>query len=156
MDILCNRGVLTIGNAIFSKIPFTEVRGDDFQRSALIDRTGQGRSAPLSSAAAAGCDWPGAVTNLRSDRSCTTTGSRTFPLGDGKSLPCLFARSLFRPIKGQKARLSTGIKFHLQGVVILPRDVQPAGLAHDSTDSEGFALKAGGIIFRKIPGVRGA
>ncbi len=52
--------------------------------------------------------------------------------------------------------MRTGIKLHLQGIVVLPGDVQTARLTDDSADPERLALKPRGIVLRQIPRVRNA
>src|SRR5262249_6071743 len=67
------------------------------------------------------------------------------------TLPRLLRRRLFRFVEIDQSRLRTGIEFHLQRIVILPGDMQPARLPHDAAYAEGFALQSGLIILRQIP-----
>ena len=153
MNILCDRCVFAVRNTVLSKIALSEVRGHDLQRSALIDGTCECRASALSPASTTRSNRSRAVSDLRTNRSSPAPSSRTFPLRCGKPLPGLLTRWLFRPIEGQQARLSAGIKFHLERVVVLPGNVQPSRLSHNPADSECFALKAGRIVLFKIPGV---
>jgi hypothetical protein len=56
----------------------------------------------------------------------------------------------------QEACLGAGIEVDRQRAVILPRDSQPPGLAHDAADAKSLALEAGLVVFREIPRVRDA
>jgi hypothetical protein len=71
------------------------------------------------------------------------------------SLPGFLDCRLCRRIELKEARLRSSIEIDAQGVVVLPRDVQPPGLAHDGADAESPALQLRGVVRIEIPGVGG-
>ena len=53
----------------------------------------------------------------------------------------------------QQPGLLPGVELDLQRVVVLPGDVQPAGLPHDAADAVRLALIARRVVLGQVPGV---
>jgi hypothetical protein len=54
-----------------------------------------------------------------------------------------------------KTRLRPRIEFHLERVLVLPRDVDASRLPDDISDAVRLALQSGGFVLREIPRVGG-
>jgi hypothetical protein len=54
------------------------------------------------------------------------------------------------------ARLLTGIRLHLQRLIILPGNVEPPWNPHDSGRAICFALQFGSLVLCRVPGIRNA
>jgi len=75
------------------------------------------------------------------------------PLCDGVALPGGRPSRGLPVIEVQQTSLFSSVSFHFESAIVLPRDVDASGHAHDGRRAVGAALLAGSFIFGWIPGV---
>src|SRR5207247_5192361 len=123
-EVFGHHGFFAVRDSVPAQVSGTHSRRYDFQRSGSR------------------CPWGSCLAAL---------GARDLPLRDGESLPGGLAGGPRRRPEAEQARLHARVGFDFEGVVGLPRDMEPAGGLHDDSSAVTAAWISAGFIACGVP-----